>query len=378
MNDDPQYFARVTAGLEQVAWAEIERRAGGQLAGLGHRRVDFSYAGAPAALLDLRAVDDVYVHVAWLTGLDHTRASLGRLTGKLAEVDFAPALDIIASARELGPQPTYRVTASHLGRRNYSRYDVESAVAAALTGKLPWRFVLNAPDEDATDLDLRVLLEDDWALIGLRLGAAPLHRRAYKVASRTGSLKAPVAYCLCVLAGVGPADIVLDPACGAGTLLAEAASLATRGMLVGGDIDEGALGLAQANLGALGLGARVVAPSELGALAQLARGGDRPVALLYHGDATSVPLADRTVGAVVSNLPWGQQVEVAADLAELYAGMLQAIERALAPGGRAALLTDQAETLLAALAACPALRLDSSLQISLFGRHPTIYTIQKS
>jgi hypothetical protein len=72
---EQQYFARMTAGLEQLAWQDIERRCDARLIGFGHRRVDFTYAGAPAALLDLRGVDDIYVYVARLAGLDHTRAS---------------------------------------------------------------------------------------------------------------------------------------------------------------------------------------------------------------------------------------------------------------------------------------------------------------
>ena len=167
---EPVYFARVSAGLEQLAWGDIERHTGARLLGLGHRRVDFACAAAPAGLLALRAVDDVYVRVARLRGLDHTRASLGRLTRKLGEVDFDPALALIAQVRTLPEYPMYRVTASHLGRRNYSRYDIEGAVEQALTLRLPWRFVLNAADEPMPDLDLRVLLEDDWALLGLRLG----------------------------------------------------------------------------------------------------------------------------------------------------------------------------------------------------------------
>jgi len=210
---EPVYFARVSAGLEQLAWGDIERHTGARLLGLGHRRVDFACAAAPAGLLALRAVDDVYVRVARLRGLDHTRASLGRLTRKLGEVDFDPALALIAQVRTLPEYPMYRVTASHLGRRNYSRYDIEGAVEQALTLRLPWRFVLNAADEPMPDLDLRVLLEDDWALLGLRLGAAPLHRRDYKVAERPGALKPPVAYCLALLAGCAPGQVLLNPAC---------------------------------------------------------------------------------------------------------------------------------------------------------------------
>src|SRR5215213_3113353 len=82
------YFARVTAGLEQLVWHDIQRRCAARLIGFGHRRIDFVYAGTPAALLDLRGVDDIYVYAARLTGLDHTRASLAGLTEKIAPMEL--------------------------------------------------------------------------------------------------------------------------------------------------------------------------------------------------------------------------------------------------------------------------------------------------
>jgi 23S rRNA G2445 N2-methylase RlmL len=371
------YFARVTAGLEQLVWQDIERRCDAELIGFGHRRIDFASAGTPAALLDLRGVDDIYVHAARLTGLDHTRASLARLTEKIAPMELLPALEVCATVRPISTAPTYRVTASHLGRRNYSRYDVESAVATALTGNLPWRFVLNDAEEQEPELDLRVLLEDDWALLGLRLGALPLHRRAYKVASRPGSLKPPVAYCLGLLAALAPSDVVLDPACGAGTILVEAAALIPSGVVCGGDIDPSALETAQVNLQAAGISAELTELNDEFDLRQLAvvNNAESPIALLYQGDAIALRLGDRTVDAVLSNLPWGKQVTAETDLALLYRGIMTTIERVLVPGGRAVLLTDQAEPMLAALEACPALHLATTMQISLYGRHPTMYVL---
>jgi tRNA (guanine6-N2)-methyltransferase len=379
--DEQRYFARVTAGLEQLVWQDIERRCDdARLIGFGHRRIDFAYAGAPAALLDLRSVDDIYVYATRLTGLDHTRASLAWLTEKIAPMDLLPALEVCAAVRPISTAPTYRVTASHLGRRNYSRYDVESAVAMALVGNLPWRFVLNDAEEQEPELDLRLLLEDDWALLGLRLGVQPLHRRAYKVASRPGSLKPPVAYCLGLLAALAPGDVVLDPACGAGTILVEAAALAPSGVICGGDLDASALETAQANLQGAGLSAVLTQLSTGFDLRRLdiTNNDEQPIVLLYQGDATDLPLADRTVDAVLSNLPWGKQVPAETDLAPLYCGILTTIERVLARGGRAVLLTDQAEPMLAALEACPALHLASALQISLYGRHPTMYVLHST
>src|SRR5262249_34475933 len=156
------------------------------------------------------------------------------------------------------------------------------------------------------------------------------------------------------------------------------------------DVDASALGAAQANLEADGLDAMLVQPRpgfdprrpeemtralSLPGVADTAR---QPSILLYQGDATALPLADRTIDAVVSNLPWGQQVAGGTDLAPLYRGLLITIERVLNAGGRAVLLTDQSELLLAALEASPALRLEASLQISLYGRHPTIYVLRST
>jgi len=95
------YFARVTAGLEQLAWQDIERRCDARLVGFGHRRIDFVYAGTPDVLLDLRSVDDIYVHAARLTALDHTRASLARLTEKIAPLELLPALEVCAAVRPI-------------------------------------------------------------------------------------------------------------------------------------------------------------------------------------------------------------------------------------------------------------------------------------
>jgi 23S rRNA G2445 N2-methylase RlmL len=379
---ETHYFARVSAGLEPVAWDDITHRVGARLEGFGHRRIDFHSAGPPAALAELRAVDDVYVRVARLDGLDHTRASLGRLGRALGRVDVQPALEVVRSARAIPDPPTYRVTASHLGKRNYSRYDIEGAVADALDARLPWRFVLNAPGEPEPDLDLRVLLEDDWALLGLRLTATPLHRRAYKIASQPGSLKAPVAYCLGLLANLAPGNTLLDLACGAGTILAEAATLASGGLLLGVDVDPSALVLAETNLVALGVRARHIPAGALPqAMERRAGAGGHAAgneALLVHADAAELSLPAAAVDAVIANLPWGQQVVVAADIAGLYVRIVRVAAGALKPAGRAVLLTDQTEPMRVALEGCPQLELLSSLQISLFGRHPTIYVLERA
>lgn len=370
-----RYFARVTAGLEAVAWREIEPY-GAVLVGFGHRRIDFTYEGPPAALLALKSVDDVYLYVTRLEGFDRTRASLAHFQALEAE-DFAPALDAIVVVREIGSPPTYAITASHLGKRNYSRYDVEHAVQEVLSGCLPWHYIPNRPGEELSpDIDLRILIEEKWALVGIRLGAIPLHRRPYKVASTPGSLKAPVAFALCMLADLKADDVLLDPTCGAGTILIEATTFLRGGTLIGIDRDEDAITATQDNGTQAGLTVQR-ASAEMAVAIEEASEHEATTLLLWNGDIRTVTLPEQSIGAIIANLPWGKQVDPDADLSYLYTALMTMAETVLTVNGRMVLLTDQVALIQNALQDCPRLTLTDTFQISLFGSHPTVHLIRK-
>ncbi|MCC6805540.1 MAG: methyltransferase domain-containing protein, partial [Anaerolineae bacterium] len=81
-------------------------------------------------------------------------------------------------------------------------------------------------------------------------------------------------------------------------------------------------------------------------------------------DARSLPLEAASVDYVVSNLPWGRQIPADAGL---YAAVCREVERVLAPGGSAVLLTSTPELLT-----FERLHLRQSIEISLFGQTPTI------
>lgn len=366
-----KYFARVTAGLEQLAWRDIEGQTGATLAGFGHRRIDFHYDGSPAALLTLKSVDDVYVYVDEIGGLNHTRPSLSAFH-QFRGIDFTPALDVITQIRPLHKKPTYGVTASFLGKRNYSRYDIEDKIHTVLYEKLPWQFVPNRPDDnDKRDIDLRILMEENWALVGIRLGEIPLHRRPYKTVSLPGSLKAPVAYCLCLAADLHPTDTLLDPTCGAGTILVEAAHFITRGGgLSGIDINPHAIEITRQNAESAGLTVHTAtSPMELWQPATALS--------LYVGESQAIQFPPDSFTVVIANLPWGKQIVAETALSSLYTYILGAVTQGLSDGGRMLILTDQVEILEAALAQHHDLELTLTTQISLFGSHPTLHIIKK-
>src|SRR5262245_5779067 len=332
-------FFLTTRGLESVSSDEIAALSAVTVGRIGYRRITASCAGSLAPVLDLRTVDDVFLDLAAWRNVGRPRQTLALLR------DFSSRLDLRAAAAELTrlravPQsPAFSVTASFVGKRNYGAEEIKSAVSEGVMIRHDWRY---ANDDAAADLNVRVFIERETAFVGLRLGRRPLHEREYKKAHRAGSLKPPVAAAMLRLVGVAPGQSLLDPCCGAGTILAEAGKFGAA--VRGGDIDSEAVSAARMNLRA-------------------ARGAEN----INFWDARALPIPDGSVERIVSNLPWGRQVTISGSLAHFYRDVCAEMRRVLAPGGRIALLTNAPQ-----LAPFQDLRRDGQFEISLYGQTPTI------
>ena len=299
-------FAITTRGLEAISAEEMASLPGVIVTGSGYRRVLARVGSDLAPLLGLRTVDDVYLHVAERGGIVRQRTALETLREWGASLSLKAPLDRLRSLRSLPAEPSFAITASFVGKRNYSADEIKAALAEGLVAATGWRYC--EYDRDA-DISLRLFIEHEMALAGVRLGASPLHRRAYKVAQRPGSLKPSVAAAMLwsVREVEGPG---LDPCCGVGTIPIEGALMGRR--MLGGDMDGSALEAARTN------GALVAEKVEW-----------------LRWDASRLPADTATMGVVVSNLPWGRQVQVDRDLERLYGAVGREVARVLAPGGRA-------------------------------------------
>jgi 23S rRNA G2445 N2-methylase RlmL len=333
-------FALTTRGIEAVATQEMAALPGWEVSGQAYRRVlaraDESNL---AAGLALRTVDDLYVQLAAWSGVGHTRAMLVELEDRAAALPTEQAVEAINTLRPTRAQPSFSVTASFVGKRNYNTDEIKEAIAAGVEGRHPWQYT---PDDREADLNLRVFIEHTTALVGLRLASQPLHERAWKVSERPGALKPTVAAALCRLVGLKAEARMIDPCCGGGTLLIEAAL--SGAVVRGGDLEAEAVAAAQAN----GVAAGLKLQAE-------------------QWDARRLPLPDGDADCVLSNLPWGRQIAVDAALETLYAGLCREIERCLKPGGRAGLLTSQP-----GLLRFERLQPTHAIEISLYGQTPTI------
>lgn len=331
-------FALTTRGLETICAGEMVALPGVTIDQVAYRRVAATCGASLALLLGLRTVDDVFLDVATWSGIVRQRRALARLRDLSAQLDLGEAAAHCAEVRDVPHPPLFSITASFVGRRNYTTAEIKQACAGSITAAHGWTYT---PDDSEADLNVRVFIEHGTAFVGVRLGARPLHRRPYKRAHVPGSLKPPVAAAMLALAEVEPGMRVLDPCCGAGTILIEAAL--SGAMAQGGDCDPGAVAAARANISA----ARVSADAR-------------------EWDACALPL-DGAFERVVTNLPWGREVQVDAALETFYRRVCAEMRRVLAPGGRIAVLTS-----LPSLVTFPDLRRDVELEISLFGQMPVV------
>ena len=238
-------FALTARGLEAICADEIAALPGVTIEQVAYRRVTAACGAPLAPLLGLRTVDDVFLDVAAWPGITRQRSALDRLGEFGAQLDLSQAATHCAEVRQVPRSPVFSVTANFVGKRNYSTVEIKQACAETIAAVHGWAY---APDDAESDLNVRVFIDHDVAFVGVRLGERPLHRRPYKHAHVPGSLKPPVAAAMLALAEVGPGMRLLDPCCGAGTILIEAAQIGA--VVQGGDCDPDAVTAARANLSA--------------------------------------------------------------------------------------------------------------------------------
>lgn len=338
-------FAVTTRGLETICADEMAQVAGLHVRATHYRRITADYTGPLAQLLQLRTVDDLFLDLGEWHAIGPERTVLAQFRQLSEQLDLWHALSLREQIQPLPDVPTFSVSANFVGKRNYSSEEIKEQIAAGIGEVYGWTY----SDNDATShLNLRLFIEHETAYVGMRLGNAPLHRRAYKQQSVRGSLKSTVAAAMLRLAHVTPGMQLLDPYCGAGTILIEAAQMGATAL--GGDNDPAAVDITRANARA--------AQTTLD---------------VRHWDARRLPLDARTVDRIVTNLPWGRQVAVDAALADFYRKTCAEIQRVLADDGRAVLLTNVPESVY-----LPALACEQRIEVSLFGQTPTILVFGRS
>ncbi|NBF41299.1 MAG: methyltransferase domain-containing protein [Spirochaetes bacterium] len=306
-----------TPGMEDIVERELRERLAASdyeielrpldLGGQVMLHCDLPEADLREIALSLRSCFHVIRHVAFLP-----MAEPEPLEGLEADLADLEIVEMRAASR-------FRVTTQRSGEHEFGSMDAQRIAGAALVEHYG-----TAVDLEDFDTEVRVDAIDDTWLVGVQWTRTSLDRRYSWVYRPRVTLRTTIAYGLLRLAELpAPTDTtpttVLDPFCGSGTILVEAASLRSDLRCLGADRDPEAVEGTRANATALGLAGRIdVREADARDLAE------------------SYPAA--SVDALVTNPPYGIRLGRRTNYTDLYRKFLSGAVTVLRPGGRLVVL----------------------------------------
>lgn len=308
----PRLFFTTNPGLEGVV--EAEWRARLQAVGIDVLRVVKKPLGHGGQVLVESAGDrGVLEEIALqMRSVHHVQVPIYGFElpagDKLGQIERALEAVAVEPLREAG---CFRVTTKRNGRHEFTSIDVQRVAGAALG-----RHYGCAVDLEHPDVNVRVDVYDSVCLVGLQLTERALSKRYRRRFQPRAALKAPVAYALLQWARLAPdaQGALLDPFCGSGTILIEAAQLYPRLELYGCDIDARAVRGTRENAEVEGLAGRL----------QLLQADARTLSAVYGAGRFR---------AIVTNPPYGIKFGQHLNFDRFYRRILQECWTVLAAEG---------------------------------------------
>lgn len=306
-------YAMTMPGLETVAFSEVRAQLPDAKLVKFSRGVVLFTTAKPQAMMGLRTTEDVYIALAHITKLGRQVDALRVLHSATLGANVNDPLTVWRRLHNGGPPGTWRVVSQKEGTHDFRRMDAGQAIIDALKKTLPPKMHLV---EDDADVEFWLWLHGSEAIIGMRLSDATMRHRTYKLEHIPASLRPTVAATMCWLSQPTANDAVVDPLCGAGTILVERGLMGPYTALSGGDIRSEVVTLARKNTQSAHV------PIEL-----------------QQWDAQQLPLETGSQTHIITNLPFGKQVGALASNAELYPALATEFKRILAPKGTIVTLT---------------------------------------
>ncbi len=212
---------------------------------------------------------------------------------------------------------------------------------------------------DVGDLHIRIrrstLYDDGWAVL-IRRTPRPWATRPWRSENLPGSLHAPVAAAMAMLAQPSDDAPVLNVGSGSGTIAIETNLIYPASCVVSLDLDWLNIQMTRRHM------------------QSAAVRSDR----LLQADARALPLADATFGAVLSDLPFGQLMGHNEDLQALYTVWLRESARVTQLEGRGVFLTHAVRLMMEVLGSVQDVwQVEKILPITLNGLHPRLFILKR-
>lgn len=213
-DDMNSLFASTARGLEELLKSELDA--------LGAQDLQVVQGGVHFEADDRT----MYQSLLWSRLASRILLPLGEF-GVYSDLDLYVGVQSIDWTELFGSQHTFVVhfsgTNESIRNSQFGALKVKDAIVDSFTRqKLPRPNV----DREQPDIRINVWLNKDRASIALDLSGEALHQRGYRQQTGQAPLKENLAAAIVLRSGWQPATPLLDPMCGSGTLLIEAALIA--------------------------------------------------------------------------------------------------------------------------------------------------------
>ena len=314
------YFCTVGYGLDHFAVNEISKFSDVDITEVITGKVFFSKVNLPTELLSLKTIERLFVQIIH-TKVD-SRIEIDSITnwiedrigtGNVFWIDILEAWKHLANSNSQ-IQIKFRVNARLTGK--FRKVELYPKVSASVGTIFINHF--NAVSElSQPDLEIFVHLSETFLTIGLPVTKRPISDRIYL---KHITVRSTVCCALCIAANVTLNDLVLDPMCGAATILIEAIKQFNVKCAVGVDNNSAQLKLAQENR------------KQSNVVSELT---------LILGNSKNLFLKKESFDVVICDVPFGRKFGSSDEIKPLLKSIVKTIEFVLKPGGRVAILISE-------------------------------------
>lgn len=206
---DFEIFLATAPGLEPVLCAEVR--------GKGFKRPK----PVPGGVVIQGGWPEVWRANLWIRGAGRVLARIDAFRAEhLAQLDGRARR--VAWGSVLRPDVPFRVEASCTASRIYHSGAAAERIETAI------RETLGAPQAPDAEVTVRVRIEHDVCTISLDTSGELLHKRGHKEAVNRAPMRETMASLFLMQCGFDGSEPVLDPMCGSGTFIIEAAEIVAR------------------------------------------------------------------------------------------------------------------------------------------------------
>ncbi len=197
-------------GLEQVSAGEIREILG--------KNAKSITTGESVILFDAKEHLD-------LCTLCYTAQSVSRVLLLRKSLEFKSKEEIFSAAKGIDfsdfitEGKSFRVTCRREGEHDFTSSEIEDGIGRHIRGRV---------NLDRPDIIIYAYICGRRCYIGVDFSGFDLSKRHYRIFNYRSQLKATLAYCLLRAAGYRREKTIVDPFCGSGTILIEAALYACR------------------------------------------------------------------------------------------------------------------------------------------------------